>query len=112
MQNTDLEDFTQRIEHMLLFQLTLNLKHGKLSVEDAQKIAKAYLSFKPNSKEELLESLITLGRTYIVIEPVVAAFSKEYDKEFKEKVLSQMKNNLDQGNIDAAVQAGKQGGLQ
>lgn len=107
----DLVSFVERIEYMLLFQLTTNIKSGRLSIDEAQKIAKAYASFKPTSKEELLQSLIDLGRTYIVIEPVIATFTEEYDNDFKKDVLEKMNTKLTHGDMDGAIEEGKRGGL-
>lgn len=111
MEENSLRDFQERLEKMLLFQLTLNLKSGKLTAQDAQKIAQTYLDLKPNSKEEILQGLINIGHSYDVVQPVIAQFSEEFDEEFKNEVLSKMHEKMGQGDIDSAIEAGKQKGL-
>lgn len=101
---SDLADFQKRLEHMLLFQITLNVKEGKISIEDAKRIADLYLQLQANSKEELLQGLIDMKYDYPVIEPVIAVFSKEFDTEFKNTVLPKVHQDIQNGNIDLATQ--------
>jgi hypothetical protein len=110
MNTNNIKDFTERLEKMLLFQLTLNIKSGKLTPTDAQKITLEYLSLKPKSKEEILQGLINIGYKYDVVQPVIAKFSEEFDEEFKDQVLSKMHEKMGQGDIDSAIKAGKQKG--
>lgn len=107
MSNSNLEDFTKRLEHMMLFQITTNLKSGKITVEEAQKISREYLALTPNSEEELLQAVINMGHHYPVLEPVIATFSTEYDEAFKNNVLSQMHEKINNNDIDSAVKLGK-----
>lgn len=104
------KDFQNRLEHMLLFQLTLNIKNGKLDPSDAQKIAQEYLQITAKTKEELLQGVINMGYTYTVIQPVIAKFSEEYDEEFRNDVLSHMKSKLQTGDMDGAIEEGKKTG--
>lgn len=108
--NNSFTDFQKRIEHMLLFQLTLNIKNGKLLPKDAQKISQDYLKITAQTKEELLQGLITIGHTYSVVNPVIAKFSSEYDEEFTKNVLSQIHDKIKKGDIESAAAISKQGG--
>lgn len=110
MNTQSLEEYGERMEHMILFQLTTNIKNGKLTVDEAQKIAQAYLKLQPTSREDLLQGVINMGHTYPVLGAVIASFSKEYDEEFKNDVLSQMHEKIHTGDIDSAVELGKQEG--
>ncbi len=105
--DTSFKNFQERLEHMLLFQLTLNLKSGKLEPSEAQKIASEYLKIIAKTKEELLQGIINMGHTYVVIEPVVAKFCAEYDEDFRNDVLSHMKSKLQTGDMDGAIEEGK-----
>lgn len=107
---SDLSDFQNRLERMLLFQLTLNIKNGKLLPSDAQKISQDYLKITAQTKEELLQGLINIGHTYSVVNPVIAEFSSEYDKEFTQNVLSQIQDKMKKGDIESAAAISKQGG--
>ena len=107
---SNFQDFQERLEHALLFQITLNLKNGRLDPSEAQKIASEYLQIAAKTKEELLQGVINMGHTYTVIQPVIAKFSEEYDEEFRNDVLSLMKSKLEAGNIEEAVEEGKKTG--
>lgn len=107
MDTTSFEDFTNRLEHMLLFQLTLNMENGRLSLEEGKEIAKAFLKIKATTKEELLQGLITIGNAHGVIQPTIAKFSEEFDHEFQNNVLSKMHTSITQGDIDSAIKIGK-----
>lgn len=102
-------NFINRLEATLLFQLTLNVKSGKITLDEAQVITSHYLSLQPTSKEELLQKLIELGRNHLVIEPVIAQYSQEFDNEFKETVLSQMRDKISHGDINSAVTLAQKG---
>lgn len=101
-----LKDFKEKMEYDLLFQLTLNIKAGKLSLEEAQIIAKEYINLKPTSKETLLQGLIDIGCKHDVVQAVIAKFSEEFDQEFKDEVLSKMKDKMNSGDIEEAIKIG------
>ena len=105
--DANFDNFKDRLERMLLFQLILNMENGRLSLEEGKEIAKSYLKIKATTKEELLQGLITIGNTHSVIQATIAKFSEEFDREFQNDILSKMHSSITHGDIDSAIEIGK-----
>lgn len=99
----------EEIEKELLEVIVKHLEENKMELGTAQKLARDFLSMLPaQTQDELLNKLKTLGDTYAEAKEV---YVEENGKELAQKegdTLTQMRNAIQQGNIDHAITVAKQ----
>lgn len=107
---SDLPDMVSSVEKDLLLEIIENMKYRKLTIGEAHKLAKEFLSLLPaNDKEDLLRKLSTLGQNYEEARDVYAKYVAPHEEEKRQNLLNQMREHLKSGNIEQAIAVAKTG---
>ncbi|MBP7832172.1 MAG: hypothetical protein KA035_00155 [Candidatus Levybacteria bacterium] len=101
------DEFSKELESALLFQLTLNIKEGRISLEEGKKIASLYLQIQATNKQELLKALIEIEQIHPVISPLIAKYMNDADTIETARKLQKMHEEIKKGNIEKALYVGK-----
>lgn len=96
------------IERDLLFHIILNMRHRKISVGEAENLAKEFLTLMPAiDKEDLLNKLNSLGHKYPEAQAVYVKYAAPYEEEKRIKLLQTMTEHIQKGNIEEAISLAK-----
>lgn len=107
--SSDLQNLVTDVENDLLDHITRNLDQSKLTVEQAQALAKEFLAMlPPHDKPDLLAKLKRLSRKHPqeVTEIYLKYATPEYQKD-RDSRLHQMSVHLHKGEIDRALEVAK-----
>lgn len=106
----NLKQLVDNIERDLLYQIIFNLKQNELSVEGAKKLARDFLSILPiQSQEDLYNKLSSLSQKYHEIQPLFLKYSVPFKKQKEEQAINLMKQHIEQGNPEKAIDVAKGG---
>ena len=104
----DLQDELKRIEKELLDLIVAHLKDNKLQADVAQQLAKDFLAALPvKDQKDLLEKLKALGTKYPEAQEVYLEEASKVSEQERDRVLTQMRDAIKQGNIDHAITMAK-----
>lgn len=100
----DTQEFLMDVEKDLLLHVTLNLKKGKISKNQAQKIAQNFLALFPiYSQEDLIKKLRTLSFTCEEGLEVFLKYAQPFYEEKKEEALQAALKEIKTGNLERAL---------
>lgn len=109
--DTTLKQLTSDIERDLLFHIILNMRHRKISVGEAQHLAQEFLALLPaKDKEELLNKLSELAKTYIEVQQVYVKYAGPYTEEKRKETLAAVRDFIKKGKTEQAIAVAKGGG--
>ena len=104
----DIQQEVQVVERELLEIIAKHLIDNKIEVATARKMAKDFLATLPIAHQQnFLTKLKQLGETYEEVQEVYVDELGKVSNEERDKVLTQMRDALRQGNIDHAVTLAK-----
>lgn len=94
----------QQLEREMMVKIIIGLRHGKLSQEKAQTLAREYLAVtNTHSEEEMLSKLFLLIERYAEMLDVYVKVAAQFFAEQKERVLADTRTFLGVKNYDAAL---------
>lgn len=106
-----LQDEVVDIEKDLLEQIIQRLDENKMSPEEAQKLAKEFLSLLPISdQQDLLKKLLQLSNDNNATKGIYLKYAKPYEESETQRKLELMSQHLHAGNIEQALSVAKGGG--
>lgn len=108
LNNQDLKQFVTDVERDLLFHILTNMKHRKITVGEAQDLAKDFLAVLPvHDKMQLLDALNDLAKDHPEARAVYAKYAPPvYEKQRDEK-LAKMAEYIKNGDIEKALEVAK-----
>lgn len=96
------------VEQELLDLIVKHLTENQIQLIDAQNQAKEFLSLLPvTDQEDLLNKLKVLGEKYEESEEVYLEELQKHSTNERDQALSQMRDHIKSGNIDAAINTAK-----
>lgn len=102
--NEQLEKLIRDVKRDLMFQVILNMRHFKLTQEDARYLAQDFLKIFPiQSEKELLDKLFQLGQKYIETRTVFIKYASSYYEKEKQRILQAIPPYLKNGDIEKAL---------
>lgn len=105
----DVQSVYSDLERDLLFQIILNMRHRKISVSEAQRLAQEFLTLLPAiDKEELFNKLHDLGEKYPEARAVYVKHAVPLSEEQRQQTLSTMLAHVRNGNIEQAIAIAKE----
>lgn len=105
IQFVNVDTLLKDVKRDLMFHTILNMRHYKLTVQDAQYLAQDFLAVLPAATiEDLLSKLYELGKNYEEARIVFIKYAVPYFEEKDQKVLLQAKSYIKQGNVDKALE--------
>lgn len=105
---TELRQITTEIEIELLSYIIASLETDRIRGEEAEELAKKYLSSLPaNGIADLLSTLYVLGQTYREALYVFVKYGKPYEEERRVVKLEAVSRLIKEGKFAEAVEAGK-----
>ncbi len=100
----DMTTIVRNVKRDLLFHIILHMRHYKITMEDAQSLAKEFLETLPVSTiEGLLLSLHTLAKTYEQARIVYIKYALPYYEEQKRYILTSVPPLIQRGDIEKAI---------
>ncbi len=108
----DLAQFLTDVERSLLEHITTSLQQRKMTQEEAQQLARDFLSLlPPKDKEDLLNKLHTLSTKYDEANAVYLEYARKDEEQKRDYLLHQMSMHIKNGEIEKAIAIAK-GGVQ
>jgi hypothetical protein len=104
----ELQKEVVEIEKELLNEIILRLNQNKMSRDEAQKLAKEFLSYLPvQDQQDLLEKLKKLSKANTAAQGVYIKYAKAEEESETQKKLALMSHHLQNGNIEHAISVAK-----
>src|SRR6266568_2294964 len=108
MPDQSMQAVTTDIENALLDIITNNLDQEKMTVEEAQKIAKEFLALLPlQDKKDLLEKLYKFGLKHTETKNLYLKFAKPVEEEERQRKLTLMSEHIKNGLLEHALAVAK-----
>lgn len=108
MSNQDLTQFIIEVEKDLLEHIIENIRESKISVEEAQSLARDFLSvLPPQDKADLLNKLRALSGKHPVALEVFHDFAVAESNAERDKKLTLIAQHIKQGEIEKALEVAK-----
>lgn len=99
----------EEIEKELLAEISKNLKDNKLTVEEAQALAKEFLSLLPiEDKKDLRDKLYALSKENKEAVGLYVQYANNYDTQERNRKLTQMSQLIKNGEIENALAIAKE----
>jgi len=106
----DLNEIMKDIERDLVINLTISLRHKKISKTEARNIAREFINDFPYKDEEaFFEKLNELSGKFWVVRKVYVKYAFEYEDEKIEKSLIEMRNYMKIKDFENAIRVAKGG---
>ncbi len=107
----ELKKLVSDVERDLFFHIILNMRHRKISIGEAHYLAQDFLKMLPvQDKEGLLKKLLELGQMYAEVREVYIKYSIPHEEEKRNKLLDIMRNHIQKGDIEKAIEVARGGG--
>ncbi len=104
------QQLTKDVQRDLMFQVILDMRHYKITMQQAQSLAKEFVTFFPVDDIHIfLHKLYELGKIYEEVRPVFIKYARSYYEMEKQDVLSQISSYIQQNDIDHALILAKGG---
>lgn len=108
--NQDLNRVVQEIEKDLLETIVKNLEGNKIKVEEAQKLAKDFISqLPPQDKKDLLKKLKKVSQMHPEARDVYLKYAHEEFKTDRDARLHLVTAHIQNGDVDSALTVAKGG---
>jgi hypothetical protein len=103
-----LQAFIENVEQDLLAVIQEHLAKGTLPLEQAQEVAREFLSLLPvHDKTELLLKLSDLGKKYAEAQAVYLKYAAPEDEAMRQTRLTAMSEHIKEGRIEEALKIAK-----
>lgn len=107
---TEFERFVSDVERDLLFQIIVHMKHREMTGEEAQKVAKEFLTLLPVvDKEDLLKKLGILSQAHKGAREVFLKYAAPSEEEQRLIKIQTMSEHIKNGDIEKAITVAKGG---
>ena len=107
---SDMQDAVVDAKKELLDEVVKRLDKDQISPEEAQNLAKEFLSFLPiKNQEDLLEKLHKLSQDNSAAQGIYLKYAKPYEESETNRKLELMSQHLHQGKIEEALAIAKGG---
>ncbi len=104
----DIQQEVEEVKKELVRLIIKHLRENKLPAEKAKKLAGDFLNVLPiDSQQDLLEKLKNLGINYQEAKELYVDELKKISEEQKDQTLSKMRDHIQNGNIDQAIEAAR-----
>lgn len=101
---------TEEVEKDLVDHIITNLEESKLTVEQAQALAKEFLALLPfQDKHDLVQKLNSLSEKYDEAKAVYVKYAGPVEEEERQRKITEMANHIKAGNIEEALAVAKGG---
>lgn len=101
---------TQEVKRDVMKQILLDLRHNKITNEDAQKISRYFQALFPVfTQEELLKKIQILSKYYDLFKSLYIKYSTLYYNEQKNTILAIVPNLIRENKIEQAIDVIKGG---
>jgi hypothetical protein len=108
MDDQSMKTITTEVEKELLQVIIDNLDQAKMTVEEAQAVAKEFLALLPlQDKKDLLDKLYKLSQDHSETKGMYLKFAKPYEEEERLKKLELMSKHIKNGQIEHALAIAK-----
>ncbi len=105
----NLDQVVHSIEKQLIDKIVEHTKSQQLDPETAKQLAQDFLALLPvKDKQELLEKLHALGKTYQEVREVSIDYIVSEEEKKRQQTLDTMRDHIKQGNIDQAIAVAKE----
>ena len=106
--DAQIADYLEEVERDLLKVIVDNMEHRGMTLDQAHLLAKEFLSLLPPAdKLDLLHKLQGFSVEHPEVKPVVANFNRIYQITKDEETLDLMRQHLQSGNIEKAIETAK-----
>lgn len=110
MPDQSIQTLTEDIEKELLDEIINNLDTAAITVEEAQAVAKEFLSLLPlQDKKDLLEKLYKLSKDHSETADLYLKFAKPIEEDDRQKKITLMSEHIKKGQIEHALAVAKGG---
>lgn len=104
----DLNKFLENVERDLLLDIILNMRNRKITVGEAEKLARDFLALLPASdKHDLLGKLKSLSGKYQEARDVYLKYATEEHETEKNQALDTIAGHIKSGDIEKALEVAK-----
>lgn len=104
MVDQPMQTITEDIEKELFDEIVRSLEQTTITVEEAQAVAKEFLTFLPlQDKKDLLDKLYKLSIDHSETKELYLKFAKPLEEDEKQKKLTLMSQHIKNGNIEQAL---------
>lgn len=101
-------EYIEEVERDLLKVIVDNMEHRGMTLEQAHLLAKEFLTLLPPAdKKDLLHKLKGFSKEHPETKPVVNNFNRIYQLTKDQETLEQMRQHLQKGNIEKAIEVAK-----
>jgi len=108
MTDQSMQDLTTDIEKDLLNLIIDNLDQAKITVEEAQSVAKEFITLLPlQDQKDLLEKLNKLGQDHSETKIMYLKYAKPIEEDERQKKLALMSEHIKNGEIEHALAVAK-----
>ncbi|MCR4324713.1 MAG: hypothetical protein NUV69_03420 [Candidatus Curtissbacteria bacterium] len=105
---TDLEQLTDSVEKDLLFYIITHMRESKITMGQAQNLARDFLAILPAvNKEDFLGKINTLGEKYPEAKSVYLKHAAPYEDEKAKAAVSQMQQLIRGGKVEEALEVAR-----
>jgi hypothetical protein len=110
MTDDSMQTITTDIEEELFNEIVNNLEQASITVEEAQQLARDFLTLLPlEDKKDLLKKLYTLSQKHNEARKIYIEYAAPYEEEERQKRLTLISQHLKSGKIEDALAAAKEG---
>ena len=104
----DLKKFLENVERDLLLDIILNMRNRKITVGDAEKLARDFLAVLPiRDRQDLLGKLKSLSGKYSEARDVYLKYAAEEHETEKNQAVDTIANHIKNGEIEKALEVAK-----
>jgi len=108
MTDQSMQVLTTDIEKELLNIIIENLDQAKITIEEAQSVAKEFLTLLPlQDQKDLLEKLYKLGQDHNETKIMYLKYAKPIEEDDRQKKLALMSEHIKNGQIEHAIAVAK-----
>lgn len=102
--NNDLTKTISDVKRDIMFHIILNMRHFKITMQDAQNLAQDLLKIFPvSTMEDLLTKLRNLGTIYEEVRIVFIKYAVPYYEEQKNNILRTVPGHIQKQEYDTAI---------
>lgn len=102
------QNLVEEVEKDLLLAIVTNLEQNKMSIDQAEKLAKEFLALLPmQDKHELLEKLGKFSKLHIEAKSLFLKYGTPIEDEERKQKLELMSQHIQNGQIEHALSVAK-----
>lgn len=106
----DVQKFVNDVEHDLLSELIMSMRHKLITVGGARHLAKDFLALFPfQTKEEVIEKMKKLSEKYPEARTVYLKHAVPHQNQIEKELIDKISQHLQGGDIEKALNVAKGG---